>query len=264
MPTRHPTPPRLAFLIGGSEGIGLATARALAARGTSVVLFGRSPAKLEAALSSLGTAGARHAAHALDVRDRAGTEAVLGEALALHGIPQLVLVTAGFARAAWFGEDEVGLAEDIIAVNLLGSMNVARALLPALRTAGTGRLILTSSLAGLVAVPGYTAYSAANFGLIGFADALRREVHREGIRVSVLCPPNTRTPGFAEENRDKPAKVLASEEKVKTLSAEDVAAALLRALPRSPRLIVPGADSRLAALAVRLFPAVGDLALRRR
>lgn len=59
MPTRHPTPPRLAFLIGGSEGIGLATARALAARGTSVVLFGRSPAKLEAALSSLGTAGAR-------------------------------------------------------------------------------------------------------------------------------------------------------------------------------------------------------------
>lgn len=98
-------------------------------------------------------------------------------------------------------------------------------------TAGTGRLILTSSLAGLVAVPGYTAYSAAKSGVLGFADALRREIHGDGLRVSVLCPPNTRTPGFAAENVDKPAEVLASEEKVRTLSAEDVAEAVLRALP---------------------------------
>ncbi|MDR2255732.1 MAG: SDR family NAD(P)-dependent oxidoreductase [Arthrobacter sp.] len=344
--TRAAFPPRLAFLIGGSEGIGLATARELARTGCTVVLFGRSEAKLRAALASLpATGGSRnaahtgagdpedltpgggpevpraeardredltpggrpdapraeaanpedvttgvgpstvashagrqprdvghsspapapaHAAHVLDVRDRTLTEEVLARAVAEQGTPDLVLVTAGYARAAWLGEDAQGLAEDMIAVDLLGSINAARAVVPALRAAGGGRLVLTSSLAGLVAVPGYTAYSAAKFGVIGFADALRREVRRDGIRVSVLCPPNTTTPGFAAENVDKPAEVLASEEKVRTLPPEDVAAALLRALPRSPRLIVPGADSRLAALAVRLFPWIGDVALRRK
>ena len=80
----------------------------------------------------------------------------------------------------------------------------------------------------------------------------------------VLCPPNTLTPGFEEENRFKPAEVLAAEESVRTLTPEQVADELMRALRRKRGfLVVPGRDSRLAALAIRHAPAVVDRALRR-
>jgi 3-dehydrosphinganine reductase len=118
-------------------------------------------------------------------------------------------------------------------------------------------------MAGLTGVFGYTGYSATTFAVRGFSEALRRELRPFGIRVSVLCPPNTRTPGFVEENRYKPAEVLKAEEKVSTVDPDVVAAALLRQLPSNPFVITASLDSRLAVVLLHLAPWIVDRALRR-
>ncbi|WP_396048011.1 SDR family NAD(P)-dependent oxidoreductase [Aeromicrobium sp. UC242_57] len=111
---------------------------------------------------------------------------------------------------------------------------------------------------------GYTVYSATKFGVIGFSEALRREVEPYGVRVLVLCPPNTLTPGFATENLYKPAEVLAAEEKASTMTADEVADDLLRALRRRRGfLVVPGRGNRFAAFAIRHLPRGVDREPRR-
>ena len=200
----------------------------------------------------------------LDVRDAAATAAVLDEAVAALGVPDLVVTTAGFARAEWFAESPLDNARAMIETNYLGTVHVCHALVPHLVAAGRGTIVTTSSMAGLTGVYGYTGYSASKFAVVGFSEALRRELHPRGIHVATLCPPNTRTPGFDEENRTKPPEVLAAEEKVKTLEPEQVAEHLLKVLPSRPNLVVPGFDSRLGHRVIRHLPRVAERMLRRR
>lgn len=251
---------RLAFLLGGTEGIGAAVAAQLAAEGTHVVVFSRSPEKVDRAVRSLP--GAR--GHTVDLTDADRTRTVLHAAVHEHGVPDLVVITAGYARAGWFGDLPLGTVQELVTTNLMGTVHACAALLPQLRAAGTGTIVTTSSLAGMTGVPGYTGYSASKFAVLGFSEALRREVARDGVRVVTLCPPNTRTPGFAEENRTKPPEVLAAEEKVPTLDPDQVATALLHGLRGRARVVVPGRQGRLSALAVRLAPGLAERQLRLR
>ena len=96
-------------------------------------------------------------------------------------------------------------------INLYGARNAIAALLPHMRNQG-GHIVNVSSIAGLIGVFGYTDYCASKFGLIGFSEALRSELDSQGIMVSVLCPPDTDTPGLAEENLTKPPETLAVSE----------------------------------------------------
>ena len=250
-----------AFVVGGSEGIGLAVARRLVADGVEVAVFGRSEDKLRAAREALG--GTAYAA-SVDVTDAAATTSVLDRAVDDLGVPDLVISTAGFARAEWFHEEPLDNVRAMIETNYLGTVHVCHALVPHLVRAGRGTIVTTSSMAGLTGVFGYAGYSASKFAVVGFSEALRRELRPHGVHVAVLCPPNTRTPGFDEENRTKPAEVLAAEEKVKTLEPEQVADHLLKVLPKQPNLVIPGFDSRLGHAVIRHLPRIADRALRRR
>ncbi|WP_408898887.1 SDR family NAD(P)-dependent oxidoreductase [Nocardioides sp. R1-1] len=251
----------VAFVFGGSEGIGLAVAERLVAQGREVVVLSRSARKLDAARARLGE---RARAEVVDVTDADATRAVVDAVVAAVGVPDLVVTTAGYARPGWLEEIPAEDVSGMVATNLLGTVHVCRAVLPHLRAAGGGTIVTTSSMAGLAGVFGYTVYSATKFGVVGFSEALRREARPYGVRVLTLCPPNTLTPGFEEESRFKPPEVLAAEESVATLTPEAVADAMMRALRRRRGfLVVPGRDSRLAALAIRHLPFVVDRALRR-
>jgi 3-dehydrosphinganine reductase len=99
---------------------------------------------------------------------------------------------------------------------------------------------------------------------VGFSQALRHELKPFGITVSVVCPPNTRTPGFAKENLLKPPEVLKMEEKVPTVDPEIVARAMLRAIPRRTFLINTTPGSRIVYQASRWWPEfAADFFLRR-
>jgi short-subunit dehydrogenase len=244
------------YVTGGSAGIGLALSKQAAAKGANLLLLARDAGRLATAAAEVraaGKPGVRVEARALDVTDRARVAEVLAEAVASFGPPDVLVNNAGRALPRRFDDVTPEQFDATLRLNLAAPRDTIAALLPHLR-ARRGAILNVSSMAGFVGVYGYTDYSASKFGLIGFSEALRQELKPDGVTVQVLCPPDTDTPGFANENREKPAETRALSKGASLLTADDVARAALAALGTSTFLIVPGLPGKAALLAKRLVP----------
>lgn len=262
---------RCAFITGGSSGIGLAVAKELVQRGVDVLLVARDKARLEQAAKSLLSAESPKASKSdasgktlghprvstlsLDVGNPEEVKSALRKAVEECGEPDFLLNCAGEAFPDYFDRISDAQFERTIDVHLKGTWYVTKTLLPYLKK-NRGTIVNVSSLAGLIGVFGYTAYSAAKAGVIGFSEALRSELAVEGVRVAVLCPPDTDTPGFERENRTKPEETRAISKNAGVLKPEKVAQELFRGLSRGKFLIVPGLEARLTAWVARHLPVV--------
>ena len=259
---------RLVFVPGGSAGIGLAAARKLAQRGAHVCLFARREDVLQRAVVDVEaqrrSPAQRVGARVLDVADAAQVAQVLSAAIAELGVPDVLLNCAGQARPDYFERISPERLQQTLALNLGGCWNTAQAIAPAMKQRRSGYIVNTSSLAGLIGVFGYTDYCAAKFGLIGFSEGLRAELAPHGVEVSVLCPPDTDTPGFAEENRFKPKETIAASAGGGLLKADDVAEELFRGMARRRFLILPGREAKLAWWAKRLAPWLVERVMRQK
>jgi NAD(P)-dependent dehydrogenase (short-subunit alcohol dehydrogenase family) len=248
---------RLAFVFGGSMGIGLAVAEQLAGVGADVVVFARRAEPLVEAAGRIQArrrrAEQRVAWRQLDVSDRRQVETVLGAIVSDLGVPDILVNCAGRARPAYFEQITPAQLEETLRINLVGCWNTIQVLLPHMR-GRRGHIVNTASLAGLIGVFGYTDYCASKFALIGFSEALRGELAPGEITVSVLCPPDVDTPGFAEENRNKPPETIAVSGGAGVLDAATVAHALLAGMAKRRFLIIPGREARLTYLLKRWLP----------
>lgn len=254
------------FLTGGSSGIGLATARLLAAKGADVVIFARGREKLAAALAEIErsrvSAAQRFASRRVDVTDHASVIAVMAEAVESFGIPDLLINAVGRALPRSFEDVTYEQFAETMRINLHGAWSTSAALVPHMKAKG-GAIVNVSSAAGFVGVFGYTDYCASKFAVVGFSEALRQELRPCGITVSVLCPPDTDTPGLANEDLTKPAETKAVSAGARLMQPDDVAKALLTGVRRGTFMIVPGREGKLAYFMKRHTPAVVDLAMRR-
>ena len=258
---------KLAWIFGGSEGIGLAVARDLTRAGAHVVVLSRSAEKLASAQRELESLRL-HADQILRTRSADVTQpdalgAVIAEIGREQGAPDFVINCAGFSLPGFIEQVPWQDFEQMIQTNYLGTACLVQAVVPMMMQRGSGHIVTTSSIAGFLGVFGYSGYCASKFAVIGFSDALRHELKPYGIRVSVLCPPNTRTPGLEQENKRKPPEVLAAEEKITVVDPERVAHALLRALPRGRFMVIPTADGWLTYGLKRYAPWLVDMFLRR-
>ena len=244
---------RTVYVVGGSQGVGLACARGFAAQGARLVLFARGAERLEAARREVAERGPGAFSHVLDATDAGAVARVMGEAVAESGAPDVLLNCVGGARPAVFEEIDASRLKQTLDWNLLACWHPVRALLPHLKQR-RGIIVNTASVAGRIGVFGYTDYCAAKFAVVGFSEALRSEMKPHGVRVCVLCPPDTDTPGFAEEEKSKPPETRAVSGTGSLLSSEAVAQALLAGLVRQDFLIVPGRAARWALRARRFVP----------
>jgi 3-dehydrosphinganine reductase len=252
---------RLAFVFGASEGIGASVTSDLLKRGAEVVAFSRSEKKL----SALKAANASAKLHVvtLDVTDFSAVERTVGRAIETHGTPFFVMNFAGSARPGFIDQLDGQEVRKMMDLNFFGTFNVIKALSKTFLQKREGHIVTCSSMAGFIGLFGYTGYCASKFAVIGFSEALRREWAPFGIKVSVLCPPNTKTPGLEEENKYKPAEVLATEEKAKTLEPAEVAKSLLDSLPSGTFQIVPTFDGKMANYLNRVSPRIIDMFVKR-
>ena len=246
-----------AYIIGGSSGIGLALAKELRRRGVDVLVAARNRERLAAAVEAIEAepGSGRVAFRQLDVTDAEATTGVLGEAVESFGAPDLLVNSAGFARPGAF--DELS-AENLVTsfqINLLGPWNATQALLDPLRQGG-GTILNVSSVAGLIGVYGLSDYCATKFGVVGFSEALRQELAPYKVRVQVLCPPDTDTPGLEQENTTKPAETKAVSGSARLFTAEEVAAAAIRGLSGKRFLIIPERMSRFALAVKTVAPGI--------
>ncbi|SDY03026.1 3-dehydrosphinganine reductase [Amycolatopsis xylanica] len=231
------------MITGGSSGIGLATAFMLARRGASVTLIARNSVRLEAAAVSLRASGCVAHTVAVDVSDQRAITS------ALHSLePCDVLVTsAGQARPGHFLELEDSVFRQMVEVDYFGTLYPIRAVAPSMVERGRGSIVAISSATALLGIYGYTAYSPAKFAVRGLMECLRGELRPHGVHVGCVYPPDVDTPQLAEENEFKPAETAAISGAVKPMTAQAVAAKIVRAIERERFAVYP--DRSMALLA---------------
>lgn len=253
------------YIVGGSSGIGLAAARLLAREGSDVIVFARGRERLEAAVREMETErkreGQRFAWKQLDVTDHQQVMRVMDEAVRDFGPPDVLINCAGRARPDYFESISYEQFDESMKIHAYGAWNTVSALYPHMKERG-GYIVNTSSVVGFMGVFGYTDYAASKFAVVGFSEALRSEARRHGIGVSVLCPPDTDTPGFAVENLTKPPETVAVSEGGGLMQPGEVAAALLKGMRRGRFLIGPGSAGMIYRVK-RFLPWLVEMVMER-
>ena len=179
---------QVAVVTGASSGIGAATARALAHTGAKVVISARREERLTALADELGAAGHEVRTVVADLGTQEGAQAVVDAALDTFGRIDVLVNNAGVMLLAPVEDADPNDWDAMIRVNLLGVMYASRAALPAMKTQGGGHIVNVSSVSGRFAGPTQGGYNASKWGVNGFSEALRREVHGDGIKVTLIEP----------------------------------------------------------------------------
>jgi 3-dehydrosphinganine reductase len=240
------------LVTGGSEGIGFAVAEQAVKAGAAVEIWARRENKLKEAIDRLNAMRPGAAtSQSVDVSVPAAVRAAAGQYLA-GGAPDRLFHCAGFAIAAFVDQVRDDDVARMFSVNAAGTVHVARAIAPAMATRGKGAIVLTASDLGYVGLFGWSVYSATKHAVVGFASSLRNELVPFGVRVQVLCPPATQTPGFDHENETKPASVRKAEAAGGIMSAEAVARYAWARCGKGRFHIIPNRTSRILFAVSRL------------
>ena len=178
------------LLTGAAGGIGRQLAVRLAERGAHLALVDAN----EEILKEVGAAVPRSKIIVGDLSSSEGCKAIADAAGEALGHIDILINLAGMMSFRCFEDEDVDVMERIIQVNLLGAMRLTRHILPAMVERDEGRIINVGSVFGSIAFAYFTAYSASKFGLRGFSEALRRELHDSKIKVMYLAPRAVKTP----------------------------------------------------------------------
>ncbi|AVU78031.1 SDR family oxidoreductase [Pseudomonas sp. Fig-3] len=242
---------RYALITGASSGIGLAMAEALARRGRDLILVARQRDRLESI--------------AIELTQRFGVEVLfracdLGEPLRLSGFLleleegerqiDLLVNCAGIGTSGPFLGQDWMTEQDLIEVNILALTRLCHSVGNSMALQGGGQILNVASIAAFQPGPWMSTYHASKAYVLHFSEALRVELKKSAIKVSVLCPGPTRTGFFARaqlnEQKFNDSQTL--------MSPEEVALYAVRALEKNRAIIIPGRRNRWLAALPRLGP----------
>lgn len=262
---------RVAVVTGAAQGLGCAIAHELARRGCRVALVDIDADALEHVRAALHGGHSRPDApspasgapavsvHVADVVDAVRMHQVARDVLAAHGEVHLLVNNAGVAYEAPFQLTPLDAWEQVLRVNLHGVIQGCHAFLPLLARADRGWIVNVSSLLGLAALPGQSAYAASKFAVRGFSEALREELRGTSVGLTLVHPGAIAT-GIMRRAAGSDADVLARVDawyQRHAMPAEQAAARIADAVERgTPRLLI-GHDARFADALARLMPVAG-------
>lgn len=181
---------RHAVVTGGGQGIGAAIARLLVGKGANVTVLGR---KLEAVQALAAEQPERMHAVSADVSDADQVQAAFASARQRFGPIAILINNAGQASSAAFLKTDLALWNQMLAVNLTGTMLCTQAAVPDMLQAKWGRVVNVASTAGLAGYAYVAAYCAAKHGVVGLTRALALEFATKGLTVNAVCPGYTET-----------------------------------------------------------------------
>lgn len=233
-----------AYLVtGASKGIGRAITHALAAKGADLILLARGKKSLDTVAKECrekyGTKSI--STYTCDLSDKAQIIRVAKEIQKKHPALKGIIHVAGYALPGYFGKLKPEDFDKSMRTDYLGAVHLTHSLHSIV--AEGGLVAFTSSVVGFMGIFGYTAYAGPKFALIGFAESLRQEFIQRKIQVSVLCPPDTETPGYIEENKTKPYETQVLSENAKLMSAEQVAQKFTKKVEKGKFIITCNAES---------------------
>ena len=253
---------RTAIVTGAASGIGRGIARALARRGCNLALADLNESGLAETAAIVSPHDIKTSTHRLDVADRAAVVALPDAVEQAHGRCDILVNNAGVAVGGTFEEISEEDFEWLFEINFWGVVRMTRAFLPLLRRSDAAHIVNISSLFGLIAPPGQSAYCASKFAVRAFSESLRHELEAEGARIAVTSVhpggvntsiadnarvPKGRDPALLAEERDSFRKFLVMPPE---RAGEIIVAGMER---RAPRILV-GTDCKRAAFIQRLSP----------
>jgi len=251
---------RAAVVTGAASGIGRAIATSLARRGCHLALADIDDAGLAQTAADLAAPRLRISRHHLDVSDRDAVAGFPARVTAEHPGVDVVVNNAGVALGGTFEQVAEDDFEWLFAINFWGVVRMTRAFLPLLHNSDEARIVNLSSLFGIIAPPGNTAYAASKFAVRGFSESLRHELRKTQIGVTVVHPggiatsivknsrmPKTNTPEEDEAKRKSFAKFL-------KLPPAQAGETIVRGIERRRARVLVGSDAKRMALIERLMP----------
>ena len=247
------------LITGASSGIGAATARAMAARGATVLLLARSASRLKAVGESLDVGGEGRGSlggiYAADLSEQAAVDASVEDILAAHGTPDVLVNNAGVGRMMPIEETDPAEAEAMVAVPYLGALRLTRAFSPRMIDRGSGHVVNVTSAAAYVPWPGSTAYAASRWAMRGFSEALSADLGETGVGVSLVAATTVESTYWAH-NPGSRERLPGIARLFRTLAPEAVAAAIVRAVEAERRTVCVPVEFRLAVTLQRLLPGI--------
>jgi NADP-dependent 3-hydroxy acid dehydrogenase YdfG len=216
---------KVAFVTGASRGIGAAVARALSSAGVGLGLASRSGDDLGLP-DTLGVS--------CDVRHLDQVEAAVAKTVERFGRLDICVANAGVGSYHTLADTPIDHIEEMIDVNLKGTIYAIRACIPHLVASGAGDVVTLASEAGRRGLPGEAVYCASKFGQVGLTRALDHELREHGVRCTNVCPGGVATDFALADGYGRRPEVLAG-----MMSGDDVAAVVLFCLtrPRNHRIL---------------------------
>lgn len=266
---------KVTVVTGAGSGIGRRLALELARRGARLAISDVNEAGLGETADQAKALGAEVHTARLDVADR---EAVIAYAEAVeehYGVVHQIYNNAGIASSGTVLDGEWSEYDHVLGINLFGVINGTKAFLPALVRSGDGHVVNVSSLNGIMAQPGMSAYCTAKFGVRGFTETLRGEmlasgqpvavtvVHPGGVKTNIATAAFERGSAAGRTTAADERRVKAYNEKLLKMPADRAATIIVDGVEGGKPRVLVGNDAKLVDLFVRLVPRVYPAALVR-
>ena len=262
-----------AAVTGGASGIGRALARELAARGCDLALADVDEAGLASVVAELADSGRKVTTHRVDVGEPAQIDAFAAAAIASHPTLNILINNAGVALLGQFNEIDQAQFEWLMNINFWGVVHGTRAFLPQLSSRPAAHIVNISSIFGIIAPPGQTAYCASKFAVRGFSEALRHELKLalSPVKLSVVHPGGIATniarnmgTGVAVTDNAGRAKVIEffDQEFAKTTAPAAATAIIAGIEKNAPRIMI--GNARMLDRLQRILPGTYFKILKRR
>jgi NAD(P)-dependent dehydrogenase (short-subunit alcohol dehydrogenase family) len=245
---------KIAIVTGGASGIGKALSEQLAERGATVVVADMNAGLVEETTNAITASSGVAAAAVLDVRDFEAVKKLVDSTADAYGRLDYIFNNAGIGVGSEAHEHTPEAWHRVIDTNLYGVINGVTAAYPLMVRQGSGHIVNTASMAGLLPLTGEISYTTSKHGIVGLSGSLRIEGALHGVKVSVVCPGFIRTPIYtsAEYIKLDPEKLLKLFPK--GTSPEKTAAVILADVARNRAVIIPPRYMRSLWWMQRLAP----------
>lgn len=256
----------LAWVAGGSRGLGYAIARELGRSGYRLLITARTGPDLDRARDLLLGAGVDVITRIHDVRDAEAARELVEDIESDQGPIEVLVGVAGVLRVGPL-PDHSEEYDESLDIMLRGPINLVHAVLPGMRERGHGRIGIVTSIAGLIPVPHLVAYSAAKHGAVGFTRALAEELAGSGISVSTIIPGLMRTGGHwhgdytGQPEREYAWFTALSAAPLVSMDAERAARIIVRGVLAGRRKIIFTLPARIGDLVYRVSPVAVGIAV---
>jgi len=243
------------WITGASSGIGEALAMQLSAEGAQLILSARRQSELERVKGNCSNPD-KIKILTLDLAEADSLATKTNEAIALFGQIDILINNGGISQRSLVKDTKLEVDRNLMEVNYFGNIALAKNLLPHMLKKGSGHFVVVTSLTGIFGTPYRSGYAATKHALHGFYDSLRAELEDDGIKVTIAAP------GFVKTNVSVNALVgdgskanIMDDAQAKGISAEDCAAAIVRAIKKEKREIYIGKES-YGAYVKRFLPSL--------